>query len=183
MLQGKIEEFVYTYGIVPAHLLTLRIDELKTLITAMFLHGSWVHFLGNMLYLHIFADNVEDRFGHIRFLFIYLICGISASIIHILSSPYSKIPMIGASGAIAGVLGAYFVLFPHARILTFVPFGLFTRIVYVPAFFFLGIWFIIQLHHGTLSILGPYYRGVAWWAHVGGFLTGVVFGYFRKKRW
>jgi membrane associated rhomboid family serine protease len=140
---------------------------------AMFLHGGWLHFLGNMLYLWIFGDNVEDRVGHARYLAFYLLTGWAASYAHIWADPASRIPSIGASGAIAGVLGAYITLFPRARVVMLVPLGIFTQLVQLPAVFFLGFWFLQQFLAGFFSALGPSQGGgVAWWAHVGGFVAG-----------
>jgi membrane associated rhomboid family serine protease len=145
-------------------------------LVAMFLHGGWAHFLGNMLYLWIFGDNVEDRLGHFRYLVFYLLCGFSASYAHIWSDPASRIPSIGASGAIAGVLGAYLTLYPRARVVTLLPLGLFTQLVQVPAVVFLGFWFLQQFLFGALALAGPAPAtgGVAWWAHIGGFAAGLL---------
>jgi hypothetical protein len=151
----------------------------------MFLHGGWFHFLGNMLYLWVFGDNVEDRLGHFRFLIFYLVCGLSAAALHIFTNPYSKMPTVGASGAIAGVLGAYLVLFPRARVLTLVPILFFFQLMELPAVIFLGIWFIFQFFSGALSLTaggGSDVGGTAWWAHIGGFIAGVIMVLrFRRK--
>ena len=143
---------------------------------SMFLHGGWAHLLGNMLYLWIFGDNVEDRMGHLRYLAFYLSCGWAASYAHIWSDGASRIPSIGASGAIAGVLGAYLTLYPRARVVTLLPLGLFTQLVAIPAYFFLGFWFLQQFLSGamTLAVRTAQTGGVAWWAHVGGFVAGGV---------
>lgn len=129
--------------------------------------------LSNMLYLWIFGDNVEDRMGHFRYLVFYLVTGYIATITHIVTDPYSLSPLIGASGAIAGVLGAYLVLFPRARVLTLVFIFIFIQIIPVPAVIFLGIWFILQLLNGTAGLSGAVAQGVAFWAHIGGFVAGV----------
>jgi membrane associated rhomboid family serine protease len=140
---------------------------------SMFLHGGWLHFVGNMLYLWIFGDNVEDRMGHLRYLVFYLTCGWVASYAHIWAEPASRMPSIGASGAIAGVLGAYLTLYPRARVVMLLPLGIFMQLVQVPAFFFLGIWFLQQFFSGALSLGAPGAAGgVAWWAHIGGFAAG-----------
>jgi membrane associated rhomboid family serine protease len=140
---------------------------------SMFLHGGWLHVLGNMLYLWIFGDNVEDRMGHLRYLVFYLTCGWVASYAHIWAEPASRMPSIGASGAIAGVLGAYITLYPRARVVMLLPLGIFMELVQVPAYFFLGIWFLQQFFSGTLSLAAPGATGgVAWWAHIGGFAAG-----------
>ncbi|MGB8657159.1 MAG: rhomboid family intramembrane serine protease [Candidatus Zixiibacteriota bacterium] len=156
-----------------------------SLLTAMFLHGSFLHLAGNMLFLWIFGDNVEDRLGHVRFFFFYILSGLAASLLYVLSSPNSQVPMVGASGAIAGVLGAYIITFPRARIQTLIFFGFFVRVVAVPALLFLGIWFLFQLLYALPSIRATT-GGVAFFAHVGGFLAGIVlfklFIMFSKRR-
>ena len=138
------------------------------------MHGGWLHLLGNCWFLWIFADNVEDRLGHIRFLLFYLLCGLGAGILHFLFNAGSLLPAVGASGAISGILGAYFVLFPYSRVLTVIPIFFFWRIVELPAFVFLGLWFIFQFFSGLLSIGSSFAGGVAWWAHVGGFIIGIL---------
>ena len=146
------------------------VPEWLTLLTCTFLHDGWLHFLGNMLFLWIFGDNVEDRFGRLPFLVFYLGCGVAASAAHLLSAPESPVPTIGASGAIAGVMGAYMFLYPRARVLALVPLGFFLMDVVLPAPFFLGYWFVLQLVQGSIeSGVGG---GVAWWAHIGGFVVG-----------
>jgi membrane associated rhomboid family serine protease len=156
-----------------------------SLFSSMFLHGGFFHLAGNMLYLWIFGDNVEDQLGHVKFLVFYVVCGLAASLLHIFTAPDSQIPMVGASGAIAGVLGAYMIRFPKARILTLIFFGFFIRIVAIPALFVLGFWFILQLLYGLPS-LGSTSGGVAWFAHVGGFLAGIpmfkLLAAFSKRR-
>jgi membrane associated rhomboid family serine protease len=144
-----------------------------SLFSSMFLHGGFLHLAGNMLYLWIFGDNVEDQLGHLKFFIFYILCGLAASLLYILTTPNSQIPMVGASGAIAGVLGAYMIRFPKARILTLIFFGFFIRIVAIPALFVLGFWFILQLLYALPSI-GSTSGGVAFFAHVGGFLAGIV---------
>jgi hypothetical protein len=142
----------------------------------MFLHGGWMHVLGNMLYLYIFGDNVEDTLGHGRYLLFYIACGVASFAVQIGFQPASAVPNIGASGAIAGVLGAYFLLFPRARVVTLLPLFVFFTVVEIPAVVFLGLWFLLQFLSGTVSLgreAGT--GGVAWWAHVGGFVAGVVF--------
>lgn len=149
-------------------------------LLSMFLHGGWAHLLGNMLYLWIFGDNVEDRLGHFRYLVFYLLCGWTASYAHVWADPLSRLPSIGASGAIAGVLGAYITLYPQARVVTLLPLGFFTQLVQIPAVFFLGIWFLQQFVSGALSLAVQTAQtgGVAWWAHVGGFAAGFVLVWF-----
>jgi membrane associated rhomboid family serine protease len=143
-----------------------------TMLTCIFLHGGWMHFLGNMWFLYIFGDNVEDRLGHVAFLLFYLFCGVGASLAHLLTNADSSIPTIGASGAIAGVMGAYFLLYPKASVLTLVPIFFFVQIIVVPAPVFLGIWFVLQSLQGMLSVTSVEAGGVAWWAHIGGFALG-----------
>jgi membrane associated rhomboid family serine protease len=185
-----IERFFYQAAVIPAlftgsdHSLSageLLVTSLYPdlgfrVLISMFLHGGWAHFLGNMLYLWIFGDNVEDRMGHVRYLMFYLICGWTASYAHIWSDPASTVPSIGASGAIAGVLGAYITLYPHARVVTLLPLGLFMQLTQIPAVFFLGLWFLQQFLSGTLSLTVETAQtgGVAWWAHIGGFAAGFV---------
>ncbi len=155
---------------------SLAPNQLFRFVVSMFLHGGLMHLLGNMLYLWVFGDNVEDRFGHGWFLGFYLLCGSVASWAHILSAPSSALPSIGASGAIAGVLGAYVMFFPRARVMTFLPLGFFYRIVKVPAVWFLGFWFLTQFLSGALApaTAAAAGGGVAWWAHVGGFACGLL---------
>ena len=168
--------FVFEWGVIPADF------TLLTMFTSMFLHGGFLHAGGNMLYLWIFGDNVEDRFGRGRFLFFYLLCGAAAAIAQTLFNPDSRIPMVGASGAVAGVMGAYFVMYPHSRIVTLIPF-LVLQIIEVPAVFFLGIWFLMQLLSGVGSIaqVEAGTGGVAFWAHVAGFAVGVMGGLLLRR--
>jgi len=143
-----------------------------TLLTCIFLHGGWMHFLGNMWFLYIFGDNVEDRFGHAGYLVFYLACGVAASLSHLASGPGSSVPTIGASGAIAGVMGAYMWLYPRAHVLTLVPIVFILQVVVLPAPLFLGIWFLMQFFQGAFTITATEATGVAWWAHIGGFAVG-----------
>lgn len=145
-----------------------------TLLTCTFLHGGWMHFLGNMWVLWIFGDNVEDRYGHLGYLLFYLVCGMVASAAHFLVDPSSMTPTVGASGAIAGVMGAYFLLYARARVLCVVPVVFFLQIMWLPAPLFLGVWFLIQFYQGAASITSMQSGGVAWWAHIGGFLAGLT---------
>lgn len=153
-----------------------------TLLTCIFLHGGWMHFLGNMWTLYIFGDNVEDRFGHLGYLIFYLLSGVAASAAHLAASSTSTIPTIGASGAIAGVMGAYMLLYPRAMVLTLVPVFLFFQVLVLPAPLFLGIWFLLQFFQGALSITSTQTGGVAWWAHIGGFVVGAIVAYFLGNR-
>lgn len=164
------------YGVVPARFFdgNLTLNDSLTLITSMFLHGGWLHVGGNLLYLWIFGNNIEDRLGAVRFIGFYLITGFVASALQVIIEPSSRLPMIGASGAIAGVLGGYIVLFPRARVQTLVVFFVFIQVVSVPASLLLGWWFLIQLFNGVMS-LGDYSSGgVAFFAHIGGFIAGVI---------
>ena len=175
----QLNEVFYTLGLIPAKASEVFMSGAPldtvfiTFFTSMFLHGGWMHVLGNMLFLWVFGDNVEDRLGHLKYLLFYLATGIIGDIAHIMSSPFSEVPIIGASGAIAGVLGAYFISFPRARVLTLLPIIIFFTIVEIPAVIFLALWFVLQLFNGTAS-LGGAANPVAWWAHVGGFVSGII---------
>lgn len=169
------------FGVVPAHVseaigtMTLDPDVALSFFTSMFLHGGWMHLLGNMVFLYVFGDNIEDRFGHGKYLFFYLACGCAAAATQVAAAPLSPVPMVGASGAIAGVLGAYVILHPRAKILTLIPIFFFFQLVELPAFLFLGIWFLMQIFSGVLSLqIGADAGGVAWWAHIGGFAAGAI---------
>jgi membrane associated rhomboid family serine protease len=170
-LGPEINAFVREYGLVPAQF------SVVALFTSMFLHGGLLHFGGNMLYLWIFGDNVEDRMGHGRFVVFYLLCGAAAALAQTYMQPDSFVPMVGASGAIAGVMGGYFVLYPRSRIVTLVPIFVFIQLIELPAIFFLGVWFLMQFVSGVGSIAsatgGEPAGGVAFWAHVAGFVAGV----------
>jgi membrane associated rhomboid family serine protease len=170
--------FLQIYGVVPADL------RAPTLITSMFLHGSWSHVLGNMWYLWIFGDNVEDRLGHGRFIIFYLLCGIVAALAQVAVDPSSTLPTIGASGAIAGVMGAYFVMYPRSRVLALVPLIIIWDIIELPAIVLLGLWFLLQLFNGsTIAATAGTRGGVAFAAHVAGFVIGAISVFaFRKRR-
>ncbi len=171
-----LQQFLFHYGIVPANF------HLATLVTSMFLHGSWWHIIGNMWYLWIFGDNVEDRFGHGRFIAFYLLCGIAAAFGQIAMNPNSLVPTIGASGAIAGVMGAYFILYPQSRVLTLVPIFWF-EVIEVPAIVLLGFWFLMQLFNaGAVATTTSTGGGVAFAAHVAGFLVGMGGVFVFRKR-
>jgi membrane associated rhomboid family serine protease len=193
-LGRNLQPFLYVFGMVPERIITI-VTEYPSLIhwavipfvTSIFLHGGWLHLLGNMLFLYIFGDNVEGALGHIRYLIFYLACGLAASLTHLALNPSSPIPTVGASGAIAGVLGAYFLLFPAARVVTLVPVFYFLQIVEIPAFIFLGFWFVLQFLSGSAALFASQTSGgVAWWAHIGGFVAGggyTILRYrFLKKR-
>jgi membrane associated rhomboid family serine protease len=166
---------VYQFALVPAELTrNLSPFNIATIFTSMFMHGGLAHIAGNMLYLWIFGDNVEDALGHGRYLFFYLLGGVVASGAHILTNPASQIPTVGASGAIAAVLGAYLILYPRSRVLTLIPLGFFLRLTMLPAIIVLGLWFVLQLFQGVLALGGPDVGGIAFWAHIGGFVAGLV---------
>ncbi len=179
--QGEgVVSVYYEFGVIPKSV-TQGLAEYQLgavvvpLFTSMFLHGGWLHLGGNMLYLWIFGDNVEDRLGRIRYLGFYLVCGIAASVIHIMIDPTSEVPTIGASGAISGVLAGYLLLFPKARVVTVIPIFLFLQVAELPALIVLGFWFVMQFFYGVLSLgVDSSAGGVAWWAHIGGFLAGLV---------
>ena len=187
---GDLEALLRTYGLVPATLqafprapLTVLGTLSGSLVSSTLLHGGFFHLIGNMWYLWIFGDNVEDRMGSGRFLVFYLLCGILAGVAHIAFNPSSAVPTIGASGAVAGVLGAYLVSYPFAKVLTLVPFFFFF-VVEVPAVLLLGFWFLVQFINGTAAFAGASdaMGGVAWWAHIGGFLSGMLLiTFFARK--
>lgn len=174
-LGGQAAALINTWGMVPRRLLESGLSDWVTIPSSMFLHGGWAHIIGNMLYLYIFGDNVEDAMGHLPYLVFYLICGTGAAWAHVLTNASSSVPTVGASGAIAGVLGAYFILYPRAGVLTLIPLGFFLQVVRIPAVLVLGFWIVIQFFTGLASI--PMAKaaggGVAWFAHVGGFLAGL----------
>jgi membrane associated rhomboid family serine protease len=175
--QPLLEQFVMQYALVSADF------NWTSVFTSMFLHGGWMHVIGNMLYLWIFGDNVEDRLGHGRFLVFYLVSGCFAALLQVLINPFSEVPMLGASGAIAGVMGAYFVLYPESRVLTAVFIFIFFDLVEIPAIFFLGIWFVMQLLSGVGSLgIQNTSGGTAFWAHIGGFVVGAIVGLVLRRR-
>ena len=170
------KHFLDLYGLVPAYF------HFSNLLTSMFLHGGWGHIIFNMLFLYIFGDNVEDRLGHARYAAFYVLCGMAAGAAQALVNPGSKIAMVGASGAIAGVLGAYLLFFPRARIVTLVPIFFFIQVVEIPAVLFLFGWFILQILSGMATIGAADTAGVAFFAHVGGFIAGMVLGPVLRER-
>lgn len=181
------DAFTFSYGLVPGEFLAgvdlppaILLPIWLTLFTSMFLHGGLMHLLGNMLYLWIFGDNVEDSMGHGKFLLFYLVCGAIAAFAQMAINPNSGVPQIGASGAIAGVLAAYFMLFPNSRVLTLIPIFFFIRLVAVPAVFLLGFWFILQVISGAGSVGAA--SGVAFFAHIGGFIAGGILVFLFKRR-
>ena len=171
-----------TWGLVPASLVAHPEVAWITILTSMFLHGGWFHILSNMWVLFIFGDNVEDRMGGSRYLVFYLLSGTAAALLQSFFLPGSREPMIGASGAIAGVLGAYLLLYPQARIASLVPIFFIFTIIEIPAFIFLLFWFVSQLFSGWLTLGGAGGSGVAWWAHVGGFVFGMLAVYVFARR-
>ncbi len=179
-LGPHLNEFVFGYGLVPMRFEYALggalpwLPTIGTVFTSMFLHGGWIHLLGNLWYLWIFGDNVEDRLGHARVLLFYLEGGIVAAVVHVLFNLGSRVPTVGASGAIAAVLGAYAVLYPRARVVTLIPIFFFFQIIALPAMLVLGLWFVMQVFTGTLSIGTGASGGVAWWAHIGGFAFGML---------
>jgi len=175
-LAGNAQEsLVYEFAMIPSNFGNgVSLADIGDIFTSMFMHGGLAHIAGNMLYLWIFGDNIEDRLGPVKYLAFYLIGGVVASLAHLLTNPGSQIPTVGASGAIAAVLGAYLVLYPHSRVATFIPLGYFMRLTMLPAAVVLGLWFVMQLFSGVLSLGGPDVGGVAFWAHIGGFVAGVL---------
>lgn len=180
LLQGPaLNDFVYLYGLVPARYSIPHIayyfsatEQIFSLISFMFLHGGFLHLISNMWTLYIFGDNVEDRLGPVRYLFFYLACGLSSGLTHLIFNYYSDFPTIGASGAIAGVMGAYFILYPQAKILTLIPIIIIPWIIEISAFFFLAFWFLLQFINAAGS--NGQAGGIAWWAHIGGFVFGIL---------
>lgn len=172
-----LQSFIATWALTPASLVGNPADPRiwLTVIVSMFLHGGWIHLGGNMLYLWIFGNNIEDRLGGVRFIGFYLASGLAAALGQVVAAPTSAVPLIGASGAIAGVLGAYLVMYPRARVLTLIPIFFIFELISVPAVFVIGVWFLMQVAQGVGSISNQANAGgVAWWAHVGGFLAGAA---------
>ncbi len=183
---ADLDRFVYTYGLVPARYSIPQIaayftigQQFFSLVSFMFLHGGFWHLLGNMWSLYIFGDNVEDRLGPLRYLLFYLLCGLASGLSHLMLNLHSKAPTIGASGAIAGVMGAYFILYPRSKILTLIPIIIIPWFIEIPAFFFLGLWFVMQFINAAGSHLHG--GGIAWWAHIGGFVFGILFLRLMEK--
>jgi len=178
--QSQLEQFIMTYGVVPAQV--MQGQNLLSLFASMFLHGGWAHILGNMVFLAVFGDNVEATLGKVGYLFFYLAGGLAASVAHILFNLGGQVPSLGASGAVAAVLGAYVVMFPHSRVRVLVFFGYFIRFTQVAALLFVGIWFITQLFSGvaSLGVETAQSGGVAYWAHVGGFVLGLLVGFLLR---
>ncbi len=188
---GQVGRIFNRFGVIPAVVIStfsprgFDLHPVLSLLTSMFLHGGWFHLMGNMLFLYVFGDNVEDRLGHLRYLIFYLLAGVSASLVEVFFRPESVVPLIGASGAIAGVMGAYFLLFPKARVTTMIPLIVFFPVVDLPAFVFLGVWLLFQFLQASTGYANASGGGVAWWAHAGGFIVGafllLIFLLLRRK--
>jgi membrane associated rhomboid family serine protease len=183
MMQGPaLDRFIFFYGLVPARYTVEAVaqhftfsQQVLSWFTFMFLHGGYLHILSNMWFLYIFGDNVEDRLGPLRYIAFYLMCGVASGISHFALNAHSPVPTIGASGAVAGVMGAYFLLHPTSRILTLIPILIFPLFIQIPAFIFLGMWFLLQFIQATAAAGTGVEAGVAWWAHIGGFVFGMLF--------
>lgn len=184
MTPAELDRFIGTFGLVPNRVVLANPFTWAPIFTSMFIHAGWLHFLSNIWVLFIFGDNVEDRMGPIRYFIFYLLSGLAAGLLTVFTSPQGLVPTIGASGAIAGVLGAYFAFYPGAKVLTLIPIFIIPWFIYVSAWVFLGFWFLSQLVPGILSLGSQNAGGIAWWAHVGGFLFGLIasriFGFRRQ---
>lgn len=184
--EGENYNLILQYGFKPAHFFSFHSNEyynisaFLTILTSMFMHGGLFHLLGNMLFLWIYGNNIEDSMGHIKFLIFYLICGFAAALLQAIVSPVSSTPMIGASGAVSGVLSAYFLLFPKARVLTLIILVFFITFIRIPAGILIGLWFLSQITNAYFT--DPNSPGVAWYAHIGGFLMGFILIPFLKKK-
>jgi membrane associated rhomboid family serine protease len=184
MLGPGLRGLFLSWGLVPARITAALAGEgnlvpaLATALTSTFLHAGWLHLIGNMWYLWIFGDNVEDQLGHVRYLLFYIVAGLASGVLHVAFNRGSTIPTVGASGAIAGVLGAYLTLFPRARVITLVPLIVFFQVMSLPAVVVLGLWFVFQFFSGALALAytSGSTGGTAWWGHIGGFAFGVLFG-------
>ncbi|HMI31389.1 MAG TPA: rhomboid family intramembrane serine protease [Candidatus Limnocylindrales bacterium] len=188
-LGPAVGAFLKRYALIPAEVTgSLRYgsvnftDTLSPFLTSMFLHGGWLHLITNMWFLWIFGDNIEDTLGSFRYIIFYILCGLGAALTHFLIQPGSTLPVLGASGAIAGVLGAYAVLFPGARVVTLVPIFFFLQIIELPALVVLGLWFVLQILSGSIDAASPMRGGTAWWAHIGGFLAGIILIFVLRPR-
>lgn len=182
---GKdLDDFILSCAVIPHQFVSvgLNTEQLLRLTAAMFLHGGWFHLLSNMLYLWIFGDNVESRMGHFRYLVFYLLTGYIATAVHIFFYPLSTTPLIGASGAIAGVLGAYLILYPRAKVFTLIFLFIFIQVIPIPAVIFLGLWFVMQIFSGIAGLTEQTGQGVAFWAHIGGFIAGLLLVKIFSKR-
>lgn len=183
MSGSKMEAIIYEFAMIPSEITAgFDLGDARDIITSMFMHAGWLHLVGNMLYLWIFGDNIEDRLGHFGYLVFYLAGGFVAAFTHVLVNPISQIPTLGASGAVAAVLGAYLILYPRSRVYTFIPIGFFVRVRMLPASVVLLIWFILQLFSGVLSLGTMDMGGTAFWAHIGGFVFGLIIGFLCKQK-
>ena len=182
MDSATLEEFIFTWGLIPARFVEDSSAAWTTIFSSMFLHGGWFHIINNMWVLFIFGDNVEAGMGKIRYLIFYLLSGVAAGLLQTYVLPSSLVPMIGASGAVAGVLGAYLILFPRSRIASLVPILFIFTIIEIPAILFLIFWFLSQLYSGLFAMGGSAGSGIAWWAHIGGFLFGVIMVFLFRRR-
>lgn len=183
MNDRELNEFIIQYAFIPQRFLADPIQYWYTLFTSMFLHGGFMHLIGNMLFLYVFGDNVEDALGHIRYLIFYSLGGIVASFVQMFFSPDLSIPNIGASGAISAVIAAYMVLFPGAKIVTLVPIFIFLYTINVPAIIFLFVWFAIQFLSGVAQIYEGQFNNVAYWAHIGGFIFGLFYAFLGRRKY
>lgn len=189
-LGENMNVFIFRWGLIPVNVFSSSPDMTITdrfypFLTSMFLHAGWLHLIGNMLFLYIFGDNVEGRVGHIKYLIFYIICGLAAAVFQFMTNTHSVIPMVGASGAISGILGAYITFYPRSRILTLVPVFFFIQLIHIPAAVFILIWFLIQFLSGLGTLNIPKETGgVAFWAHVGGFVAGLILArFFDRSRY
>lgn len=182
----QLNAAIFTYGLIPERLVAdlaagRIVSALKPLLTYQFMHSGWLHVGSNMLYLWIFGDNIEDRLGHVKYLLFYLLMGVIAGMVQVFLDPLSPVPIIGASGAVAGILGAYLVSCPRARVIALVPFLFLFTVAEIPAVIFLGLWFVLQVFSGLTSIGVDV--NVAWWAHIGGFIAGLgMVNFFGRRR-
>ncbi|KJS84343.1 MAG: protease [Peptococcaceae bacterium BICA1-8] len=182
----ELSELLYRFGLIPSWFLyTVEmggyVEAVIPMITSIFLHGGWLHIISNMLFLWVFGDNVEDKVGHLKYIFFYLTVGVIANIAQIMANPGSAVPIIGASGAVAGVLGAYYISFPRAKVLALIPIFFFFTLMEVRASLFIVFWFVLQVFNGVFSLTAVG-NSVAWWAHIGGFLGGFILIRFFKKQ-
>jgi len=183
----ELTELFYSFGLIPSWFLASvemggYVEALIPMVTSIFLHGGWLHIISNMLFLWVFGDNIEDKVGHLKYLFFYLTVGVIANIAQIMASPDSAVPIIGASGAVAGILGAYYISFPRAKVLALIPIFFFFTLMEVRASLFIVFWFVLQVFNGVFSLTAVG-NSVAWWAHIGGFLGGLILiRFFQKQR-
>jgi len=180
--ETELVSFFYSLGVVPLQFLAGDYEQVWVLLTSMFVHGNLGHLIGNMWILGLFGDNVEDRMGRLSYFAFYILCGVFAGLVHIFINPSSMVPTVGASGAIAGIMAAYLFLFPLARVTALVPVFIIPYFFRVPSFIFIGVWFLTQVYYGTLALGITAFGGVAWWAHIGGFIFGALIYRFFLRR-